>query len=159
MPFPFIIVSAYGIRPGSTIALIGGGAPIPEPASTKKKPAEPATEISTIAAVHSELSRVNASIAPSLNAFLSFLSSPSSDPDYKPPQNLSLEQEHTRIGEMLLQSLLRLDVLHMDGAWTDARKERKTAVKQVQSLLDKLDLGWKERDAGINVTVKQDAQL
>lgn len=33
----------------------------------------------------------------------------------------------------------------MDGAWTEARKERKSAVKEVQFMLDRLDGGWKSR--------------
>ena len=56
-----------------------------------------------------------------------------------------IEMEHTRLGELLLQSLLRLDVLVLDGAWTDARRERKGAVRQVQTHLDRLDGGWKNR--------------
>lgn len=56
-----------------------------------------------------------------------------------------VDMEHRRLGELLLQSLLRLDVINLDGAWTDARKERKGAVKIVQGLLDKLDGGWRAR--------------
>lgn len=131
------------------------GAPILEPSASKQKPSTPATEISTIAAVHSEISNVNKTIVPALNAFLSFLSSPT-DADYTPPQSLTLEQEHRRLGELLLQSILRLDVLAMDGAWTDARKERKGAVRSVQTMLDKLDSGWKDH---IHAKEKQSAQL
>ena len=53
--------------------------------------------------------------------------------------------EHNRLGEELLQSLLRLDVLTMDRSWDSARAERKSAVKHVQALLDRLDGGWRER--------------
>ena len=151
-------VSAHKIRANRKIVLMEKGAPVPEPSSissSKQKPSKPATEISTIAAVHSEISNVNKTIVPALNAFLAFLSSPS-DPEYTPPQSLTLEQEHTRIGELLLQSLLRLDVLAMDGAWTDARKERKGAVRSVQTMLERLDTGWKEH---VHSKEKQSAQL
>ena len=53
--------------------------------------------------------------------------------------------EHRRLGEELLQSLLRLDIIALDGAWTSARAERKAAVKAVQALLDRLDSGWRAR--------------
>ena len=56
-----------------------------------------------------------------------------------------LEQEHVRLGELLLQSLLRLDAIHSEGEWEQARKERKGAVKEVQALLDRLDGGWRAR--------------
>lgn len=46
---------------------------------------------------------------------------------------------------MLLQSLLRLDAITTEGEWEEARKERKGAVKEVQSLLDKLDGSWRAR--------------
>ena len=53
--------------------------------------------------------------------------------------------EHARLGELLLQSLLRLDAINAEGEWEDARKERKGAVREVQALLDKLDGAWKKR--------------
>ena len=51
--------------------------------------------------------------------------------------------EHKRLDELLLQSLLRLDAITPDGSWEEARRERKSAVKEVQGLLNKLDAGWK----------------
>ena len=56
-----------------------------------------------------------------------------------------LAQEHVRLGELLLQSLLRLDAINAEGEWEEARKERKLAVKEVQNLLDRLDSGWRQR--------------
>ena len=56
-----------------------------------------------------------------------------------------LEQEHLRLGELLLQSLLRLDAINAEGEWEDARRERKGAVNEVQGLLDRLDGGWRAR--------------
>jgi len=51
-------------------------------------------------------------------------------------------QEHNRLSELLLQSLLRLDAIQTDGTWEAARLERKGAVKEVQGLLERLDGGW-----------------
>ena len=56
-----------------------------------------------------------------------------------------MEQEHVRLGEMLLQALLRLDAIQPESEWEQARKERKGAVKEVQALLDRLDGGWRAR--------------
>ena len=58
---------------------------------------------------------------------------------------MDLEYEHGRLGELLLQSLLRLDLLTLDGSWTEARQERKSAVREVQVMLDRLDGGWRAR--------------
>nr|GAT56283.1 predicted protein [Mycena chlorophos] len=49
-------------------------------------------------------------------------------------------KEHLRLSELLLQALLRLDGIAV-GEWEEARKERKVAVKEVQTLLDRLDSG------------------
>jgi hypothetical protein len=54
-----------------------------------------------------------------------------------------LQQEHTRLGELLLQSLLRLDAITPESDWEDARAARKAAVKEVQADLEKLDTSWK----------------
>lgn len=58
---------------------------------------------------------------------------------------LDFEREHVRLGELLLQSLLRLDAINAEGEWEVARKERKGAVMEVQALLDRLDRGWRAR--------------
>jgi len=77
--------------------------------------------------------------------FLRAISHPNYDSET--PTVFSLEKEHTRLAELLLQSLLRLDAIQTEGAWEDARAERKIAVKEVQGLLDRLDGGWKARPA------------
>ena len=61
---------------------------------------------------------------------------------------LDAEQEHVRLGELLLQSLLRLDAITAEGEWELARRERKGAVREVQALLDRLDGGWRARHGG-----------
>lgn len=54
--------------------------------------------------------------------------------------------DHTRLSELLLQSLLRLDAMHLAGSdWPDARVERKAAVREVQGVLDRLDGAWSAR--------------
>ncbi|KAJ3480106.1 hypothetical protein NLI96_g8589 [Meripilus lineatus] len=62
-----------------------------------------------------------------------------------PPQYTNLAQEHIRLGELLLQSLLRLDAIHAEGEWEEARKERKGAVREVQGILDEVDGAWRAR--------------
>lgn len=183
-------ISAYHIRAGSTIALIGGGDALAPPregiskgsngsangltAKKNAKTPQPTTEEGTIAVIHAELASVQHTIVPALDAFLASLSPPPSSTSSAPapspaplltatsapssakpapPSTTSFTptqatQEHTRLGELLLQALLRLDVLNFDGAWADARRERKGAVRTVQELLDRLDGGWKARADG-----------
>jgi len=116
-------ISAYKIRPSSTIAVIQIlQQPIPPTLST---PQSSKSEQSTISAVQQELQRVRTELAPGVHAF----------------HNSPSPKEHARLSELLLQSLLRLDALAMnsDAGWDDARRQRKDAVKEVQSLLDTLD--------------------
>lgn len=160
-------ISAYGIKRGSTIALVGGGEPIKPPsskASSAHAQKAPHTEESTISQIRSELDKVRLTLKPDVDTFLLALS-PASAPAHVGPeptrtvpapkpasaaasgtqQPLDLEREHVRIGELLLQSLLRLDAISAEGEWELARRERKGAVKEVQGLLDRLDGGWRAR--------------
>ena len=160
-------VSAYGIKRGSTIALIGGSDPLPpahsKPSSARKEKA-PRTQESTISQIREELAKVRSTLRPDVDSFLTALTpttvaaqvGPSPTVTAPPPKPASaagsaarppadLAQEHTRLGELLLQSLLRLDAISAEGEWEDARRERKGAVKEVQALLDKLDGGWRAR--------------
>ncbi|THH04554.1 hypothetical protein EW145_g5441 [Phellinidium pouzarii] len=163
-------LTSYGVHPGSVIALIGGAGGAPAPAMKEK--AKQATEEGTIAVICDELSHVQTSVVPALDAFLGTICPP--PPSVASPATtstatstaaapspasipvtpsvaiaeqgttLDLDMEHRRLEEELLQALLRLDVLALDGAWTAARAERKGAVKTVQNLLDRLDGGWRE---------------
>ncbi|GAA5852776.1 hypothetical protein JCM8547_004680 [Rhodosporidiobolus lusitaniae] len=56
-------------------------------------------------------------------------------------EELSAPQPRTLLflSETLLQGLLRLDSLEIPGTYTQARAERKEAVKRVQSVLDRVD--------------------
>ena len=159
-------VSAYGIKAGSTIALVGGGEPIKPPsskASGARSEKAPRTEESTISQIHTEMDKVRSTLQPDVDSFLSALSpasvaahvgpEPTTSAPPKPASaaasgtraQLDFEQEHTRLGELLLQSLLRLDAITAEGEWEVARRERKGAVKEVQALLDRLDGGWRAR--------------
>ena len=110
---------------------------------TRNAPAPPretsqrATEPELISKIHEELQQTRQSLVPPLDIFLETLSSST----YPPIPEL--EHEHVRLGELLLQSLLRLDALMPEGTWEDARALRKGAVREVQGLLDKLDDGWR----------------
>ncbi|TFY53941.1 hypothetical protein EVJ58_g9156 [Rhodofomes roseus] len=159
-------ISAYGIKPNSSIAVVGGG---DVPAAQKRhkpkeKPAE-RTEASTVAQIRGELDVVRRTLKPDVESFLTTLdpsSVPSSTASAPAPQpasapvtdsnaaqlggrNTDIELEHRRLGELLLQSLLRLDAITAEGEWEEARKERKGAVKEVQTLLDRLDGGFRAR--------------
>lgn len=88
----------------------------------------------TIALIHAELSSVRSQLTPAVHSFLAALSPPAD----APPSH----REHSHLGELLLQSLLRLDAIDPDRDWFTARVERKAAVKEVQELLDNLDAAW-----------------
>ncbi|KIK95118.1 hypothetical protein PAXRUDRAFT_827341 [Paxillus rubicundulus Ve08.2h10] len=169
-------LSAYKIRENSTIALIGGHLipetpstiTVPRPAPPKQK--APQTEESTVSAIRAELDRVRSTLVPDVHAFVIALphlhpaaesttlaapsmpaSGTSPTPDISSTSDLSSSPkpsslEHTRLSELLLQSLLRLDALHMSGAdWPEARQQRKAAVREVQGILDRLDGAWAAR--------------
>ncbi|KAI0779651.1 hypothetical protein C8Q74DRAFT_1197888 [Fomes fomentarius] len=165
-------ISAYGIRAGSTIALVGGGDPI-KPPSSKATSAQsaraPRTEESTIAQITTELDTVRSTLVPDVDGFLSALSPVSAAAQVGPEPTttalstrlataassgarapLDFEHEHVRLGELLLQSLLRLDAINTEGEWEVARRTRKSAVKEVQALLDRLDGGWRARAKTVN---------
>ena len=154
-----ITVSSYGITEKSKIAIIGGGEH--SITSVKAAPERP-TQESTITVIRNELDKVRKTLAPDVDEFLITLgasptttsSAPPTQPGARPklpstPSKMGKQTdvtlEHARLGELLLQSLLRLDAINAEGEWEDARKERKCAVKEVQALLDKLDGAWKKR--------------
>lgn len=125
-------VSSYGLKNKSTIAVVGG----PEQVSSAP---ERKTEKHVITQIESELDKVRTGLLPSVDKFLGSLSNQPITPGD------GLDQEHKRLGELLLQSLLRLDAIHAEGEWEQARKDRKAGVREVQALLDRLDTGWKAR--------------
>lgn len=153
-----MIVSAYGINEKSKVAIIGGGDnAVP---SAKTAPERP-TQESTITVIRNELDKVRKTLQPDVDEFLVTLDTPPTTTASAPPPqpaakplpptpSKSVKQtdpklEHARLGELLLQSLLRLDAINAEGEWEEARKERKGAVKEVQALLDRLDGAWRAK--------------
>jgi len=137
-------IAAYSVRNGSTIQVVGGQAPIIGRTNNSRIVANAAsskpTEQGVIQTIHNELDQVRKNLAPGVQSFSLVLSDKSNGP---PSHADNLKQEHTRLGELLLQSLLRLDAIAPDSEWVDARSARKTAVKEVQNLLTQLDTAWK----------------
>jgi len=160
-------ISAYNIHEHSIIALIGGSTndhdqlPLPPP-QNRSSSSTPKSESSTISQIHHELDTVRRTLISDIDTFLHTIShsksyhpsnlndrSPSPYPMQSnsvtaPVPTRTLEKEHTRLAELLLQALLRLDAITTEGAWENARRERKSAVREVQGLLDRLDGGWRE---------------
>ncbi|KAF8637998.1 hypothetical protein AX16_010630 [Volvariella volvacea WC 439] len=129
-------LSSYHIQNNSTIVLVGSKrdepqAPIPAAAPPQN------SQQSTISTIQSELAAVRKQLTPAVESFLVAIA--------QGPPSQTHHKEHTRLGELLLQSLLRLDAIVPETQWEDARRERKTAVKEVQSLLDRLDAAWAAR--------------
>ncbi|KAI5890695.1 uncharacterized protein SCHCODRAFT_02632629 [Schizophyllum commune H4-8] len=136
-------ISAYHIKPNSTIAVIGtADAPPSAPAQqAKPKPAPPRSEQSTINQIQSEMQNVRSSLGRDLETLLGSLPQYHTAGDNK----AFMDREHLRLGELLLQSLLRLDGINAESEWQDARRERKESVREVQGLLDRLDGAWQNR--------------
>lgn len=143
-------LGAYSIRNGSTIQVVGSASPTPGRKSSGGSSSKPApsaaarpSEQGLIEVITNELTQVRKVLLPSVQSFQSNVTST------KVPavQNPTLKQEHTRLGELLLQSLLRLDALTPQSEWAEARSARKTAVKEVQNLLTELDGAWKGEQA------------
>jgi len=146
-------LSTYRIKPNSTIAIIGtltgpsasGPERVPP---TSSQVAASATEQSTLNTIRSELETVRTTLKPSVDRFLESLehSQPlsSTTTDSTPLLNRDdPKQSHRVLGELLLQSLLRLDAITPEGEWVEVRSARKGAVREIQGLLDRLDEGWR----------------
>lgn len=136
IPVSGFTVSAFRLRDKTTLTIIGAAAPKQPPPTLQR------SEQSVVATIESEMNGVRNNLAPSLEAFASYL-----EHTGQQPISPAHEKEHARLGELLLQSLLRLDGITTEGEWEDARRERKGAVKEVQELLDRLDDAWKSRGA------------
>ncbi|PFH53849.1 hypothetical protein AMATHDRAFT_126788, partial [Amanita thiersii Skay4041] len=126
-------ISAYHLKQNSIISIIPHS-PLSEPQPTHKFQSPlPLTEQSVISLIHAELTKVRSDVTPDVEAFLD---------SHGRDQAIHQHKEHTRLGELLLQSLIRLDGITTDGEWDQARRERKAAVREVQALLDRLDGCW-----------------
>lgn len=156
-------VSTYKLKENATIALIGGQAAVPTASSdaTSVRPttrAAPLTEENTIQAIRLELERVRETLVPDVDTFVRALAprgvEDTGEGVVAEGKAMGLQREstvptpldHTKLSELLLQSLLRLDALHVSGAdWPEARVQRKAAVREVQGVLDRLDGAWAAR--------------
>ncbi|VDC06981.1 unnamed protein product [Peniophora sp. CBMAI 1063] len=162
------LLSAYSIAPGATLQLLEINAAPSAPA-----PKAPKTEESTIAQIRAELAQVQSNLQPGVEAFIAALSpdTPNATSSAAAPQPIAtvtsasaptpapaekpavlqgtntLTEQHTKLGELLLQALLRLDAINIESGWPDARAERKGAVKTVQGVLDRVDGAWKDAKA------------
>jgi hypothetical protein len=106
------------------------------------------TEQSIISQIRFEVDIVRNKLTPLTDSFLQAIGELSLSPQQTHSLRRTpgdLEKEHTRLAELLLQSLLRLDSITTEGSWDKARAERKIAVQEVQQLLDRLDGGWKAK--------------
>lgn len=116
-------VAQYRLSQNSSITLIAHDHPLPP------LPPSLPQEQSLIHTISSELANVRTVLVPPLHTLLA-----------TPRENTPVQQkEYRRLGELLLQSLLRLDALAPERDWQVAREQRKAAVKEVQALLDCLD--------------------
>jgi hypothetical protein len=117
-------VSLYHLRANSTIAIVALSG---QPAAFKM------TERAQIASIDAEIAAINSSLLPAHTQFLT---------DLSPQTRTALTGERSRLSELLLQALLRIDAIVPEHDWAIARAHRKSAVIQLQSLLDQLDAAW-----------------
>jgi len=132
-------ISAYHLRPNSTIFVVSHGGNVHK----DKIKTTNTTEQSLIATIQAELSSINSTLVPSHTHFLSQL--PANGDNTKQATTTTyttLSKEKTRLSELLLQSLMRLDAIIPERDWTTARSHRKAAVLHVQNLLDQIDNAW-----------------
>jgi len=156
-------LSAYGLKPGATIALMGSAESLDE----KPAAANPSfgvvpklgynrselgghpTESSILQTIQGEVESVRKTLEPAVTSFLSSILSETAKPTEANPLAIpAISREdakttHARLGELLLQALLRLDAITPESDWAEVRSTRKSAVKEVQGLLDQLDNGWR----------------
>lgn len=124
-----VLLDSYGLSQGSIITVIGSlDKPLHGP-SARRGLSELKTEQSLMLTIQNELNAVNHSLRPAVDSFLQL----------NAPSGSDFDAEHRRLGELLLQSLLRLDALSPETHWTEARTRRKQAVKQIQAMLSELD--------------------
>ncbi|KAH8995682.1 hypothetical protein EDB92DRAFT_1794582 [Lactarius akahatsu] len=134
-------LSTYNLRSGGTLLLLESSPAASPPAVAASKP--PKTEASTIENIRAEVAAVRNTLEPGVDAFL---------------RTPTVDSEHTRLGELLLQALLRLDAIAIDSAWLEARRERKGAVRTVQGVLDRLDNGWREAKEQAQIQTRAGSQ-
>ncbi len=130
------------MRSGGTLLLLDSTPAASPPTAAATALKSPKTEASTIEIIRAEVAAVRSTLEPSVDAFL---------------RTPTVDTEHRRLGELLLQALLRLDAITIDSTWLEARGERKGAVRAVQDVLDRLDKGWREAKEQPQIQARQPA--
>lgn len=144
-------VSSYRLRSNATLQLVGSAEHIPASSGGPQK-----SDASTVSQIQEQLNSVRSNLVPSLERFLETLPTASNPhPSVPAPPNpltnssstsfSPIQKEHAKLNEFFLQELLNLDAIVIDTEWEQARQERKAAVKEVQSYLDRLDDAWNSR--------------
>jgi len=134
-------LSAFNLKPNATIQLIGSAAPPPSARPQPPVKEVPINQAAMVKIIQAEIDSIHRELLPSLTTFEVSLNASEG------PSQESLKQEYTRLGELLLQTLLRLDSFTPEGDWEEARKARKAAVKEIQELLTRIDTAWKGSQA------------
>ncbi|KAI8849465.1 hypothetical protein BC829DRAFT_182224 [Chytridium lagenaria] len=175
-------LTAYGLKPGSKIMMIGekpvspqhsspnvartqsnraanAHHPYPQrpapqhheptPAPPPRSPPQPqlSPEEACTKKLNDIMQNVHTTIVPLIESFstraTAFIAgTPGTDDDA--PTEKKLKFEHSRIGELLLQSLLKIDGVSVPFGHEELRLRRKECVREVNQLLDRAD-GMKER--------------
>ncbi|KAF9503772.1 hypothetical protein BS47DRAFT_1322788 [Hydnum rufescens UP504] len=141
-------ISSYHLVANSVIAIIGSGersgdlgVKSSDSRMVAKNTNASPTEQWTLKCIQAEVDTIRTTLKPSVDAFLASLASDGDSTDKESKSRSSIMQTHAYLSEMLLQSLLRLDAIVPEGEWLEVRSARKEAVKEVQSILDRLDDG------------------
>ncbi|KAJ3115696.1 BAG molecular chaperone regulator 1 [Phlyctochytrium bullatum] len=132
-------LATYGLKSGSKIMMIGEKPLTPEEASLKK--------------LEEIMSHVHGTIVPLIEEYSSkatlFIGAAATggvDGGDDVPTEKQVKFEHSRVGELLLQALLKIDGVNVPEGNDVVRLKRKECVREVNALLDRAD-GIKERVA------------
>ncbi|KAJ3039023.1 hypothetical protein HDV00_012711 [Rhizophlyctis rosea] len=151
MKDPSASLAKYGVKTGSKIFMMGDGAPIPTkppPPRPNPQPAQPASsqtpspESTLLATIQKHVDHTRQTLVPMVeqysNTATTFLGAASnvSASSITPKQ---LKDEHAKVSELLLQSLLKLDGVVCPPELEVARAARKEAVRFVPPQLPRLD--------------------
>ena len=150
-----LTLSAYGIKDGSVLVLVGKEGDVPTGPSTtggstapvKKKNKQPETDTESVLVewIRSLVSNLLNPLQPSIVTFLSQTDPNATNRPARPAPFASLQKEHARLSELMLRGLLDLDGVEIPSGWTEARRERKEGVRSVQGMLTRVDDAWGER--------------
>ncbi|KAL7411168.1 hypothetical protein BDY24DRAFT_396829 [Mrakia frigida] len=155
-----LLLSQYGIKDGSTLAIIGkpgakeqimnverelgaarqaGGA-----GGEKKKGAgeQLQTQPKLVESIRAKVKATREALGGQVEEFEEAAAN-GPVPTPSTPAYATLQKQHATLGEQLLQLLLWLDGVQCPATWEEARRERKEGVRDVQGWLDRVDKAWK----------------